>query len=159
MLKRFSNQQLEKLLLHTVGINSILTEVLLNPQAEKAEEAQAIGGEVNIDVLVINPENLRGTRKQQDVQTIEADALCGDWKGGRKKPDLLIFKAAPGYMIALGKKPKNDEVGDCWLIHEFKGNLSFNAGDGIVILSYDKETDKLTLYPGGEYCRAEEADK
>ena len=95
MLKRFSNQQLEKLLLHTVGINSILTEVLLNPQAEKAEEAQAIGGEVNIDVLVINPENLRGTRKQQDVQTIEADALCGDWKGGRKKPDLLIFKAAP----------------------------------------------------------------
>lgn len=57
MLKRFSNEQLEKLLLHTVGINSVLTEVLLE-QAEREEEMEVIGSNANIDILVIDPASL-----------------------------------------------------------------------------------------------------
>jgi hypothetical protein len=57
MLKRFSNGQLEKLLLHTVGINSVLTEVLLE-QAEREEETEVIGSNANIDILVIDPASL-----------------------------------------------------------------------------------------------------
>ena len=57
MLKRFSNGQLEKLLLHTVGINSVLTEVLLE-QAEREEETEVIGSNANIDILVIAPASL-----------------------------------------------------------------------------------------------------
>ena len=37
--------------------------------------------------------------------------------------------------------------------------VSFNAGDGAVILSHDKEKDTITLYPGGEYTRIEEVKK
>ena len=57
MLKRFSNGQLEKLLLHTVGINSVLTEVLLE-QAEREEETEVIGSNAHIDILVIDPASL-----------------------------------------------------------------------------------------------------
>ncbi|KAB2823598.1 hypothetical protein [Petrimonas sulfuriphila] len=57
MLKRFSNGQLEKLLLHTVGINSVLTEVLLE-EAEREEETEVIGSNANIDILVIDPASL-----------------------------------------------------------------------------------------------------
>lgn len=58
MLKRFSNEQLEKLLLHTVGINSVLTEVLLKPQEESEKETEVIGGNAHIDILVIDPASL-----------------------------------------------------------------------------------------------------
>lgn len=58
MLKRFSNEQLEKLLLHTVGINSVLTEVLLSRQTEREEETEVIGGNAPIDIYVINPASL-----------------------------------------------------------------------------------------------------
>lgn len=57
MLKRFSNEQLEKLLLHTVGINSVLTEVLLE-EAEREEETEVIGSNANIDILIIDPASL-----------------------------------------------------------------------------------------------------
>ena len=87
----------------------------------------------------------------------DMDALCGDWTGGRKKPALLIFKAAPGYLIAPGKKPKKDETGECYLIHSVDGKLCFNAGKGTVCLAYDAETDTLTLFPGGEYARVPES--
>lgn len=155
MIKKFSNEQLEKLLLHTVGINSVLTEVLLEQQAESEEETEVIGGDAAIDILVINPHG-RGKHPEKEDEPLNLDVLCGDWKGGKKKPDLLVFKAEPGYMIALGKKPENGAVADCYLIHSFRGYLCFNAGDGAVILSYDKEKDTITLFPGGEYSRMAE---
>ena len=58
MLKRFSNEQLEKLLIHTVGINSVLTEVLLKQQEESEEETEVIGSNATIDILVIDPASL-----------------------------------------------------------------------------------------------------
>lgn len=58
MLKRFSNEQLEKLLIHTVGINSVLTEVLLSAQEEGEKETEVIGGNAHIDILVIDPASL-----------------------------------------------------------------------------------------------------
>ena len=58
MLKRFSNGQLERLLIHTVGINSVLTEVLLSAQEESEEETEVIGGNAHIDILVIDPASL-----------------------------------------------------------------------------------------------------
>lgn len=58
MLKRFSNEQLEKMLIHTVGINSVLTEVLLKQQEESEEETEVIGSNATIDILVIDPASL-----------------------------------------------------------------------------------------------------
>ncbi|MDC2215935.1 hypothetical protein KL86DYS2_10109 [uncultured Dysgonomonas sp.] len=58
MLKRFSNGQLEKLLIHTIGINSVLTEALLSQQEESEEETEVIGGNAHIDILVIDPASL-----------------------------------------------------------------------------------------------------
>lgn len=159
MLKRFSNEQLEKLLLHTVGINNILVDVLLlqnEPEATTVNEPEIIS-DINFDIAVIEV-----SKNRQDPPfrlDMDLDALCGEWKGGRKRPDLLIFKAKQGYMIALGKKPKNGEVGDCFLIHEFRDNLCFNAGEGTIILSYDEEKGAITLFPGGEYTRIVELKK
>ena len=60
-----------------------------------------------------------GEDKEEEKKTepLNLDALCGDWKSVRKQPSLLIFKAAPGYMIALGKKPRKDK---------FKNTLTSN---------------------------------
>jgi hypothetical protein len=58
MLKRFSNEQLEKLLIHTVGINSVLTEVLLEQAEREDEETEVIGSNAHIDILVIDPASL-----------------------------------------------------------------------------------------------------
>ena len=44
-------------MLHTVGINSVLTEVLLE-EAEREEETEVIGSNANIDILVIDPASL-----------------------------------------------------------------------------------------------------
>ena len=159
MLNRLSNEQLKKLLLHTVGINSILTEALLSEREDTPFEADTIT-DVNLDIVVFDPNGRENSReKRTEKEAMNLDHLCGDWKGSKRKQNLLIFKAAPGYMVALGKKPKQDEVGDCYLIHEFRGNACFNAGDGMVVLSHDKENDKITLYPGGEYSRVEESNK
>jgi len=159
MLNRLSNEQLKKLLLHTVGINSILTEALLSEREDASFEADTIA-DVNLDIVVFDPNGRENSReKRTEKEAMNLDHLCGDWKGSKRKQNLLIFKAAPGYMVALGKKPKQDEVGDCYLIHEFRGNACFNAGDGMVVLSHDKENDKITLYPGGEYSRVEECNK
>lgn len=146
------------MLLHTVGITGILTEALLSQQQEPPFEAETISG-ANLDIVMIDPNRENPFKEDEPEPALNMDTLCGDWKGGRRKPDLQIFKAAPGYMIALGKKPKNGEVGDCYLIHELRGNACFNAGDGVVVLSYDKERDTITLYPGGEYTRIEETKK
>ena len=138
---------------------NILLEALLNPQSESPEDPKAIETDVHLEMLVVKPETLQNRQQSQKTPPLDMDALCGDWKGGRKKPDLLIFKAAPGYMIASGKKPKRGETGECYLIHSIGGNLCYNAGEGTVYLSYEQETDTITLYPGGEYSRVEEAGK
>lgn len=156
MLKRFSNEQLEKLLLHTVGINSILTEVLLSGQDDEPPFEVDEPTDVNIDIFVIDP---NGGGERPEKEALDIDHLCGEWSGGKKKPDLRIFKAAVGYVAAFGKKPKRDETGECFLIDKVNGNLCILIGNGYVYLSYDGENDKLNLYPGGEYSRIEEAGR
>ena len=155
MFKQFSNEQLAKLTLHTTAINGILLEALLAPQPESPAEADIIGVGMNIDIHVIDPDG-ESPFKDDEPETLNIDVLCGDWKGGRKKPDLTIFKAEPGYMAAFGKKPKNGEVGDCYLIDKVNGNLCVRISEGYVYLSHDCETDTLNLFPGGEYTRVSE---
>lgn len=148
---KLSNEQLTKLLLHTTGVNSVLSEVLLSfsPKAD----ADPGKREVEIDVYVIGGEREKAYEPEKP-QPLNLDHLCGDWKGGKKKPDLMIFKGEPGYMAAWGKMPKKGETGSCYLIHEAGGRLCVGMGDGIVFLYYNKESDTLMLYPGGEYTRA-----
>jgi hypothetical protein len=151
MFSKFSKKQLAKLALYTTGINNILLEALLSssPQSEP-EDGQR---EVELEIFVVE------TDKEKEPEALNLDALCGNWKSVRKQPALLIFKAAPGYMIALGKKPKKDETGECYLIRHIEGNLCFNAGKGNVYIGYDGEKDTITLYPGGGYTRMDEPQK
>lgn len=155
MLKRFSNEQLEKLLLHTAGINSILVDALIHQQDECPSEMDD-KAEANLDIVVIDP-NGRGERPEKEGLNI--DHLCGEWQGGKRKPDLLIFKASAGYFAAFGKQPMQGETGDCYLINRVNGNLCISVDNGYVYLSHDTQSDKLSLYPGGEYIRMEEPKK
>lgn len=149
MFSKFNKEQLENLVLYTTGINTILLEALLSSSPESEDDEQ----DIELEIFVVETGN--GTK----TEPLNLDALCGDWKSVCKQPALLIFKAAPGYMIALGKKPKKDETGECYLIHNIEGNLCFNAGKGNVYLAYDEEKDTITLYPGGGYTRIDEPQK
>lgn len=150
MLK-FSNEQLTRLALHGAAINAVLTEALLSSQqAEALPSAQ--GNEVEIDVYVIGADREKSPERPPQAETPDLDHLCGEWKAGRRE-SLTIFKAAPGYMVALGKIPKKGTTGDCYLLHEQGGSLCFNAGFGVTFLAWDKQSDTLALYPGGEYTR------
>lgn len=136
--------------LYTTGINNILLEALLSPSPEPEDGEQG----VELEILVVEMD-----REPEKEEPLNLDALCGEWKSVRKQPALLIFKAAPGYMIALGKKPRKDETGECYLIGQIEGNLCFNTGKGNVYLAYDGEKDTITLYPGGGYTRIDEPQK
>jgi hypothetical protein len=149
MFSKFSKEQLAKLALYTTGINNILLEALLSPSPQS--EPEDGGREVELEIFVVE------TDKEKEPERPSLDALCGDWKSVCKQPALLIFKAAPGYMVVLGKKPKKDETGDCYLIRHIEGNLCFNAGN--VYIAYDEEKDTITLYPGGGYTRMDEPQK
>lgn len=151
MFSKFNKEQLEKLVLYTTGINTILLEAMLSSSPETEDGEQ----DVELEIFVVET----GNEAKTEPEPLNLDALCGDWKGVRKQPALLIFKAAPGYMIALGKKPKKDETGECYLIRNMEGNLCFNAGKGNVYLAYDGEKDTITLYPGGGYTRIDEPQK
>jgi hypothetical protein len=151
MSSKFSKEQLEKLALYTTGINNILLEALLS-SPEEPEDGEP---EVELEIFVVETDNEAKT----EPEPLNLDALCGDWKSVRKQPALLVFKATLGYMIALGKKPKKDETGECYLIRNMEGNLCFNAGKGNVYLAYDREKDTITLYPGGGYTRIDELQK
>ena len=151
MFSKCSKEQLAKLALYTTGINNILLEALLSPLPQSEPEDGK--REVELEIFVVE------TDKEKEPERLNLDALCGDWKSVRKQPVLLIFKAAPGYMITLGKKPKKDETGECYLIRHIEGNLCFNAGKGNVYIAYDGEKDTITLYPGGGYTRMDEPQK
>ena len=146
MFSKFNKEQLAKLALYTTGINNILLEAMLSSSSEP---------EVELELFVVET----GDETKKEAEPLNLDALCGDWKSVCKQPALLIFKAAPGYMIALGKKPKKEETGECYLIRYMEGNLCFNAGKGNVYLAYDGEKDAITLYPGGGYTRMDESQK
>ena len=137
--------------LYTTGINNIMLESLLSPSPQSEPEDGK--REVELEIFVVE------TDKEKESERLNFNALCGDSKSVCKQPALLIFKAAPGYMIALGKKPKKDETGECYLIRHTEGNFFFNAGKGNVYLAYDSEKDTLTLYPGGGYTRMDEPQK
>ena len=135
--------------LYTTGINNILVEALLSPSPEPEDGER----EVELEIFVVE------TDKEKESERLNFNALCGDWKSVCKQPALLIFKAAPGYMITLGKKLKKDETGECYLIRHIEGNLCFNAGKSNVYIAYDREKDTITLYPGGGYTRMDEPQK
>lgn len=150
MFSKFNKEQLERLVLYATGINNILLEALLSPAEPEDGEP-----EVELELFVVET----GNETKKEAEPLNLDALCGDWKSVCKQPALLIFKAAPGYMAALGKKPKKEETGECYLIRYMEGNLCFNAGRGNVYLAYDGEKDMITLYPGGGYTRITESQK
>lgn len=154
MLRKLSYEQLEGLLLHTVGINNILVDALINPPKEECPFGKDEPTDINVDILVFNPNCGEGEQPKQNL-----DAFCGEWKGGRGKSDVIIYKALPGYMIAFGKKSKGAPYDDCYLIQELGGNPCFDAGYGTVVFSHDKEKDTISFYPGGEYVRIEDTKK
>lgn len=154
---KLSNEQLTKLALHGAAINAILAEAMLS-----SGEAPSVYPETDVEIEVLfapTGKDKTEKEKKKKPEPLDLDVLCGDWKGGKKKPDLMIFKGEPGYMAAWGKLPKKGETGNCYLIHEDNGRLCVGMGDGFVFLYYNKETDTITLYPGGEYTRVPPTEK
>lgn len=145
---KLSNENLKRLTLHLTGINNILVDAMLNDAPER--DAPGAQRELEIDVFVVEA---GGSKQEPEAEPLDLDHLCGEWTAGKRRKNLTIFKAAPGYMAAWGKKPKKDETGDCYLIDRHCGRVSVCNGQGFVYLCYDEEKDVLSVFPGGEYKR------
>ena len=151
MFSKLNKEQLAKLVLYTSEINNILLDAMFSPSPEQVQEKL----EVELEIHVVEMDE----DQDNEVEPLNLDTLCGEWKSIGKKPAMLIFKAAPGYMVVLGKKPKKNEADECYLIYNVDGNPCFNAGKGIVYLAYDEDKETITLYPGGGYTRMDKPQK
>lgn len=82
------------------------------------------------------------------------EIMCGNWKSIKKQDSLEISKVDENnYQITVYKKQWNNRPKPrTYLIDIEKGNLFFGKWLSVLI-SYDAETDRIMLFPGGEYKR------
>ncbi len=159
MVKKLSNEQLSRLVMHTTGINNVLLEAMLIPRRHESdfdEPHSATEPEESIEILVVESAGKCQAARTEEPLPHYMDALCGLWTGGKKKPELEIFLADPGYMAAFGKPDKKTGMQDCFLIRMVEGRLQVYCEGRPVYLSYEVSKDILTLWPGGEYARVPE---
>ena len=87
-------------------------------------------------------------------------AMRGDWKSVKNRPAFTLFEENGHY-------PSNDLVErpnwgtvqtETYQISEQDGNLFIETGLS-VLLTYDKENDRILLSPGGEYKRSNQPIK
>lgn len=170
MLKKLSNQQLEKLLFHSVGINNILTEDLLLQQ----------GKELPFEVEDENIENkldreffATGMRfkdwceledKTQSVETSLNDSvciqrendlsrLCGRWKSGNVRCGFEISRVGEHFILTYLKRngsPTDERYILMWLDGDI---LYYGYQDRLTILALNTQSDILMLSPGVDYTR------
>lgn len=152
----FSREQLAKLSLHTSAINAILAEALLTAQEQDVPFEP--GGEQELELEIHIVETGRAPESGQFAQEGMAekafmDNLCGEWKGGWRKPYLRIFKNGEEYMAAWGKPDSKTDAQEHNPIKWDDDKLCFRSGRGLTFISYEPDNDELVLFPYGNYTR------
>ncbi|NDV95771.1 DUF3876 domain-containing protein [Dysgonomonas sp. 521] len=180
MLEKLNNEQLEKLLLHAIGMNRILMKAYL-PNIGSGEE-KALGESFDIlmeefdvkDCFLSEPAPLsKGVsfseiaqrpftsgyaeerrRKEQDM-----NLLCGRWMADNVRRGIEISRAGEHYVLTYLKRngrPSDDRYVLIWM----DGDIIF-YGDCVRIISValNTQTDTLMISPGTDYTRQTEEIK
>ena len=86
-------------------------------------------------------------------------AMRGDWKSVKNRPAFTLFEENGDYRVTTYRKAYWGTVQtETYQISEQDGNLFIETGLS-VLLTYDKENDRILLSPGGEYKRSKQPIK
>ena len=78
-------------------------------------------------------------------------AMRGDWESVKNRPAFSLFEENVDYRVMTIQT-------ETYQISEQDGNLFIETGLS-VLLTYDKENDRILLSPGGEYKRSNQPIK
>lgn len=144
MLKKLSNQHLEKLLFHSVDINNILTEALFLQQGkelpfELGDKTQSVETSLNDPVC---------SQRENDL-----NRLCGRWKSGNVRCGFEISRVGEHFILTFLKRngsPTDERYILMWLDGDI---FYYGYQDRMTILALNTQSDILMLSPGVDYTR------
>ena len=88
---------------------------------------------------------LLGLSSCKETNADRLRAMRGDWESVKNRPAFTLLEENAHYRVTTYPKT--------YQISEQDGNLFIETGLS-VLLTYDKENDRILLSPGGEYKRS-----
>ena len=88
----------------------------------------------------------------KDSESKELERMQGDWVHVRGHPAFTLTETDGRYTVTRKANIRGKVLETAYQVSEQDGNLFIETGFGI-LLTYDKERDRITLSPGGEYRR------
>lgn len=173
MFKRFSNQQLEKLFIHTAGINSVLIEALLSQQDDEEPpfevEDENIENEFDLESLApglsfadlyesVNKapsQPLATSSNDSECSQREQDLnrLCGRWVSGNVRCGVEISRAGEHFILTYLKR-NGSRTDERYILMWLDGDiLYYGHQDRMTVLALNTESDILMISPGVDYTR------
>lgn len=90
----------------------------------------------------------------KDTNTDKLEKMRGDWVSTGSKPPFSLSEENGQYRVTVTRKSHAGRTRtETYLIRETDGCLFIETGLA-VMLTYDKEKDRIHLSPGGEYKRS-----
>lgn len=82
----------------------------------------------------------------------QPEKMCGEWVHVKGHPSFTLSETDGKYSVTRKSNIRGKVLETTYQVTERDGNLFIETGFAI-LLSYDKERDRITLSPGGEYKR------
>lgn len=102
---------------------------------------------------------LLGLSSCKETNADRLRAMRGDWESVKNRPAFSLFEENGHYRVTTYRKTYRGTIQtETYQISEQDGNLFIETGLS-VLLTYDKENDRILLSPGGEYKRSNQSIK
>jgi hypothetical protein len=102
---------------------------------------------------------LLGLSSCKETNADRLRAMRGDWESVKNRPAFTLFKENGHYRVTTCRKTYRGTIRtETYQVSEQDGNLFIETGLS-VLLTYDKENDRILLSPGGEYKRSNQPIK
>lgn len=88
----------------------------------------------------------------KDSPEKQLEQMRGEWVHVKGHPAFTLSETGGEYTVTRKANIRGKVLETAYQVSEQDGNLFIETGFGI-LLTYDKERDRITLSPGGEYKR------
>ena len=88
----------------------------------------------------------------KDSPEKQLEQMRGEWVHVKGHPAFTLSEKGGTYSVTRKANIRGKLLETAYQVSEQDGNLFIETGFGI-LLTYDKERDRITLSPGGEYKR------
>ena len=88
----------------------------------------------------------------KDSPEKQLEQMRGEWVHVKGHPAFTLSEKGGTYSVTRKANIRGKVLETAYKVSEQDGNLFIETGFGI-LLTYDKERDRITLSPGGEYKR------